>query len=46
MDDSITHILGVDGPIAERLEGYEPRDEQMTMAGAVDRSSDLGAFVC
>lgn len=38
---SIEYILGSDGPIAERLgEGYEPREEQLKMAGAVDRAME------
>ncbi|MBL4808739.1 MAG: hypothetical protein JKY43_01610 [Phycisphaerales bacterium] len=45
MDDSITHILGIDGPIAERLEGYEPRGEQVEMACAVDRAMESGAHL-
>ncbi|MBO6513231.1 MAG: hypothetical protein JJ974_04625 [Phycisphaerales bacterium] len=41
MDDSISYILGADGPIAARLgEGYEPREEQLKMAGAVDRAME------
>jgi len=38
-------LLGAGGPIADRLEGYEPRDEQMVMAGAVDRAMESGAHL-
>ncbi len=38
-------LLGDGGPIAERLEGYEPRGEQVEMACAVDRAMESGAHL-
>ena len=39
-------LLGAGGPIAERLgEGYEPRDEQVKMASAVDRAMESGSHL-
>lgn len=41
MSHDVEMLLGAGGPIAERLgEGYEPRDEQLTMAAAVDRAME------
>ena len=41
MSHDVEMLLGAGGPIAERLgEGYEPRDEQLSMAGAVDRAME------
>ena len=30
-------MLAIDGPVARRLDGFEPRPEQVQMAAAVDR---------
>ncbi len=45
MSRDVEMLLGVDGPIADRLEGYEPRREQVEMACAVDRAMESGAHL-
>lgn len=46
MNHDVEMLLGAGGPIAERLgEGYEPREEQLKMAGAVDRAMEAGSHL-
>ncbi len=45
MSCDVEMLLGVDGPIADRLEGYEPRGEQVEMACAVDRAMGSGTHL-
>ncbi|MGJ8635306.1 MAG: ATP-dependent DNA helicase [Phycisphaerales bacterium] len=46
MSHDVEMLLGRDGPIAERLgEGYEPRAEQLKMAGVVDRAMEAGSHL-
>ncbi len=40
---SIDDFLGTDGPVARRLEGYEPRPQQIAMARAVREAIDSKA---
>jgi len=41
MDHDLDILLGPDGPIARRLgEGYEPREQQLSMAHAVEGAMD------
>lgn len=46
MSHDVEMLLGRDGPIAARLgEGYEPREEQLKMAAAVDRAMEAGSHL-
>ena len=36
MSDAAERILAIDGPVARRLDGYEPRPQQVEMVGAVE----------
>ena len=38
---TIDHFLGPDGPVARRLEDYEPRPQQMEIAAAVAEGETL-----
>lgn len=44
-DDSVERALGPDGPIARRLEGYQPRPTQIRMAQEVARGLKLRKHV-
>ena len=40
--DSSARMLGADGPFADVLEGFAPRDEQVRMADAVQEAFEAG----
>ena len=42
MPDSITEVLGPDGPIAEHLSGFAPRIEQQHLAEAIFSTFEKG----
>jgi predicted DnaQ family exonuclease/DinG family helicase len=42
LPDLVAHLLGPDGPLAQRLPGYEYRDAQVQMARAVAQTLDRG----
>ncbi len=42
MPDSITEVLGLDGPIAEHLSGFAPRVEQQHLAEAIFSTFEKG----
>ncbi|MGB1109996.1 MAG: ATP-dependent DNA helicase [Gammaproteobacteria bacterium] len=47
MRHKASHLLGPDGPIAARLEGFAPRDAQRAMANAVEQAmDDAGVLIC
>ena len=44
--DSIADIFGPEGPLAESLDGYAPRPQQLAMAEAVERAlADSGVLI-
>lgn len=46
MPDDYTHLFGSEGPIAARLEGFQPREGQATMAAAVaDAITNQGSLI-
>ena len=47
LDEEVQHVFSADGPLADEMPGYEPRDTQTEMAGAVTQAfNDAELLVC